>query len=491
MANFTPYLTLAWILVVLCLFPVFKQHRAVLVAVLLGLLFLPEVGSQGGGERGVAPLALGPLHFTKDLAVNYALLFAVLAYDWRRVASFRPRWIDVPLAVWCLCPLASALTNDPPPDGSWAVRDGLSQSWQLTMTWGVPYLLGRLYFTDVRALRDLALGAVIAAAVYAPLCLLEVRLSPQLHSLVYGFSQHSFVQTIRYDGYRPMVFFKHGLTLSLWMTAALVLGGWIWWAGQRKAPADRGSRPGVWLGWSLLLLLPTVVLLKSTGALALGLLGTAALCLSRVWPSRVWLVLLVVAAPLYVAVRTSAGWSGEGVVEAVSENLGADRAQSLDFRLRNEDRLIGRALERPVFGWGGWGRARVFDERGRDTTVTDGLWIIALGDRGFVGLAAVGAVLLLPAVRFVVLFKPESWSRGDVAPLAACAVVLVLWGLDSLMNAGFNHFYLILAGSLAGLNPATVRGAVARAPARRRRRRVRGGVLGVPVTVPSAEVMVR
>src|SRR5262249_6438367 len=154
------------------------------------------------------------------------------------------------------------------------------------------------------------------------------------------------------------------------------------------------------LGWLVALLLPTVVLLKSTGALVLGLAGWGALCLMKVWPSRLWLLLLVAVPPLYVAGRTSGSWEGGGVVRDVKENLGSDRAQSLEFRLHNEDRLVKRALERPAFGWGGWGRARIFDEDGKDTTVTDGLWIIALGDRGFTGLVALGAALLLPAVRF-------------------------------------------------------------------------------------------
>src|SRR5262249_44817660 len=161
-----------------------------------------------------------------------------------------------------LCPIASALTNDPPPDGSWALRDGLSQALQQTVTWGIPYLLGRVYFTDYRALRELALGAVLAAVVYIPLCLFEVRMSRQLARVGYGYTQHVFAQTIRFDGFRPMVFFKHGLTLALWMVCALLVAGWLWWTGRPASERSAPSRIEAGMGWFALLLLPTVVLLK-------------------------------------------------------------------------------------------------------------------------------------------------------------------------------------------------------------------------------------
>src|SRR5262245_38969050 len=113
MANFSPYLLVAWVLVVLVAFPAFQKHRAVIAGLLVGLLYLPEVGSQGGYLANVFPVDFGPLKFTKDLTVNYALLFAVLIYDSERVLTFRPSWFDLPLLVWCACPVVSAFANEP------------------------------------------------------------------------------------------------------------------------------------------------------------------------------------------------------------------------------------------------------------------------------------------------------------------------------------------------------------------------------------------
>jgi hypothetical protein len=69
-------------------------------------------------------------------------------------------------------------------------------------------------------------------------------------------------------------------------------------------------------------------------------------------------------------------------------------AQSLEFRFACEKLLIVKAIERPVFGWGGWSRSDVyFDEGEADANQkvpTDGLWIVALGTKAFVGLAVLG-----------------------------------------------------------------------------------------------------
>ena len=135
---------------------------------------------------------------------------------------------------------------------------------------------------------------------------------------------------------------------------------------------------------------------------------------------------------------------------------------------------MARALENPVFGWGGWGRSRVHDAAGKEATVADGLWIIALGERGFVGLVALGLTLLLPAARFAWLYPPRRWSEPAVAPAAAAAVLLALYAIDCLMNAMVNPVYLLAAGGLAGLTcpnvpPPTGAGAGVAAPARGRR----------------------
>ena len=71
-----------------------------------------------------------------------------------------------------------------------------------------------------------------------------------------------------------------------------------------------------------------------------------------------WCLLCV--APLFYAVRTTNLWSGESAVELARLLVGEARADSLDYRFENDDFLIAKALQQPIFGWGGWSRNRVY-----------------------------------------------------------------------------------------------------------------------------------
>ena len=100
-----------------------------------------------------------------------------------------------------------------------------------TVTWGIPYFLGRIYFNDLQGLRELSVAIFIGGLIYVPFCLYEIRFSPQLHRLLYGYHQHDFSQTFRFGGYRPMVFMQHGLMVGMWMGMATLAGIWLAWTG--------------------------------------------------------------------------------------------------------------------------------------------------------------------------------------------------------------------------------------------------------------------
>lgn len=444
MSAFVPYVPLIWLVAVVAVFPSFgRPHRALLFIIFSGTLFLPEAMPDH--------IALGPFHFGKYHAISYAALLGALVYDSGRLLSGRLGWVDVPIVIWCLCPLPSVLTNDPPPDGSSVTRDAIAQVWTQTVTFGIPYLLGRRYFSDRAALWDLALAVVIAATVYVPLCLIEVRLSPQLHYWIYGYSQHDFAQTMRFGGYRPMVFLQHGLALGMFMTSACLIATWMWWSGAFGGVGRNRAGAGMGLSYLPLILASTTVLLKSMGAVSLGVVGATVLWFGRATGSRWWLLLLAAVPIVYVSVRVTGEWSGEALVQGIAENISEDRAASLQTRLKSENVLAQRALEQPTFGWSGWGRSLVIDdETHKMMAIPDGYWIIVFGTRGLVGLCALGGVLLVPVIRFAWLVPPTRWSDCTVAPAAACAVVLALWTIDSLLNAMALPVYFVISGSLAG-----------------------------------------
>jgi O-antigen ligase len=208
-------------------------------------------------------------------------------------------------------------------------------------------------------------------------------------------------------------------------------------------------------GWLLLVLTAITILTKSTGALGLGVVGAVVLfSLFRV-PTRLLLALLVLAAPCYVAARTTGRWTAADLVPVV-EKLGEDRAGSFRFRLINEDRLMVRAFDGPTFGWGGWGRNYDQDRFGRNVTIPDGLWIATLGERGIPGLVVLHLALLLPVVRFLWTQPVSTWASARCAAATACAVVVTLYVADNLMNNMHNPVFIMMAGALAGLSRRSV-----------------------------------
>ena len=133
-----------------------------------------------------------------------------------------------------------------------------------------------------------------------------------------------------------------------------------------------------------------------------------------------------------------------------------ERIQSLQYRFSNEEILKKRAKERAIFGWGGWGRNRVFDYNPDgflvDVSTTDSLWIITFGKNGIVGLISVFASIFIPAISFTLLcFPAQTWSNYKVASAAAIAVITVLYAFDCLLNNQFNPVFILATGGIAGL----------------------------------------
>ena len=127
--------------------------------------------------------------------------------------------------------------------------------------------------------------------------------------------------------------------------------------------------------------------------------------------------------------------------------------------------LADHALKRPVFGWGGFGRGRVtFTEENKNEAPTDGLWIITLGAKGFVGLVLNYLILGLPIALFLRRFPAKSWTNPRVGMAALAAVLLGVYIIDCLLNAFVNIIYITLAGGLIGLDPRQIRGPTVPAP---------------------------
>ncbi len=453
MTALVPISLIGWLPIVLVMFLILPPRRAVVLAFIAAWLFLP-VNEDVLAEKGLPA-------YNKMTATCLGVLLGTLVFDNARLLSFRPKWYDLPILIWCLCPIASSLANS---DGipTNPLYDGLAEALKQTVTWGLAYLIGRIYFTNLAALRDLAIGILIGGLIYIPLCLFELKMSPQLHYLVYGSHPHAdFRQAMRGEGFRPTVFMGHGLMVASWMTSATLIGGWLWFTGALRRL--RGIHP-VWLVPPLFLV---ALASKSLASALLLFMGLGALFFAArrqiAWP----IVLMITVAPVYMGLRATGAWDGMNLVNLAEGTVGEKRAQSLYTRFSNENLLTEKAFERPVFGWAGWGRSRVYDRHGKDISITDGQWVIALGKNGLVGLTCLTLTILLPVWLTLKRFPVRVWTHPQVAAAAVLAVVLILYMIDNLLNAMINPVFMLVAGALAGQSAPAIGAAAARRRARR------------------------
>ena len=338
--------------------------------------------------------------------------------------------------------------------------DFVSAASEPILTVWIPFFLGRALYRRPDELAALFGIVVVAMLAYSPLVLFELKMSPQLHHLVYGFHQHEFFQTYRGGGWRPMVFTSHGLTLAQFVLFAAVCAVGLWRARRRAL----GVASGPAAAYLALLLLS----LKSLGAVLYGALVMPAVAFMR--PRRQLRLALVVAllVSLYPLLRGVDLFPTHALLEAAGW-VSPDRRESLAFRFDNEEILLTHARERLWLGWGLFGRHRVRDPlTGQDTSITDGFWIISLGSTGVLGLACTLGLLLAPIGQANLALR--RWrSPRDRVLVAVLAWLVAISAVNLLPNADFSPFILLLAGALSGVSEAALR-------ASRPRDRLRDGV---------------
>lgn len=436
----TPQAQLAmilWLPIILYFFTRYPPRTAVMVSFLGGLMFLPQRGA--GFSLPIIP------DYKGMAATCYGIMLAMAIYDPERFSFLRVGWTDIPMVCWCVSAFFSSMSN------GLGAYDGFNESLGTIVIWGLPYFLGRLYFNNLDTLKELAIGILKGVLIYVPLCIWEGRMSPNLHLMVYGYWAHpsGLLQAIRYGGFRPNVFMQHGLMVGHWVMTGTLIGIWLWQAGVVKEVWGKPMKTLVWV------MLFTVVWNRSTGAYGLMLLGLLILFVAKNLQTSLPVLLVIFGLSYYLYAGVTGTFAGDEIVQWISDHISPERAQSLDFRFVNEELLAAKARERIVFGWGGWGRNRVYDYDWKgdlvDISVTDSMWIIAFGTRGVFGLASVAGSLLLPAAVFCFRYPASTWLKPRVAPAASMAVAVVLFMFDSVLNDMFNPIFPLISGGLSAL----------------------------------------
>lgn len=404
------------------------RHKAILATMLVGFLFLPSVQVDLGGA----------LFWNRTSAPFFVILVGVIFRDGALLSELRFRRFDIPMLVWCLVPIASSVT------AGFGAYDGLSQAFYQAIQWGGPYFLGRLHFRTKEQLYDLARFIFIGGLIYIPLCLFEVRMSPMLHNTFYGFHQHDFAQTIRGSLYRPMVFLQHGLMVAMWVGMTTYLG----WVLTKVGGGIRflGVSAKFWPP----IMMASLLLMQSFGAMLLVGTAVGLTSLSRATQGKT-LLLVLAFIPAAWSLTRSTGILPSSAIPDVASVIEADRANSLDFRLDAEDRLINHAWKQALFGWSPGGFNRTADAPGkRGQVVADGLWIISFAAFGFVGLAA---MLLFHLVPFLIVLREVPPRRWESEPLTwvigSMGIIIAIISVDNLMNSMVNPLFLVMMGALS------------------------------------------
>jgi hypothetical protein len=304
----------------------------------------------------------------------------------------------------------------------------------------VPTYIGSRFLSTDNARALLLKALPTAMLVYSLPMLFEIRMSPQLHRWVYGYFPHeSFAQQIRDGGFRPVVFFSHGLALALF-TALALLATLVLVRTRSRIFGQRAGLVATYLGGLLLLC-------KSLGPLIYPALLAPLILFMR---PRTWVIIGCVASVfvcVYPFLRTN-GLSPIQLVSNVASAVSADRNKSFQTRVENEEQLLAKANEKPLLGWGAMGRNRIFDKwTGQDISVTDGGWIIQYGAFGWFGYLSMFGLLAVAQFRALRAMDKEVTPANLVR--GGLALILTVYVVDSIPNGSQISIIFLLAGSIA------------------------------------------
>jgi hypothetical protein len=298
------------------------------------------------------------------------------------------------------------------------------------------FFLGRMVLSSYEAQRIFLKTLVILAIGYSFLALWEVRMSPQLHIQIYGYFPSQFAQVMRGSGFRPAVFLGHGLPVAAFFASSVIAAAALFRDSKEKERV-------LWM-LAMVWLFAVLVLCKSLGALLITLV-LVPITLFLTTRLQLLAALCIVGIILIFPVLRSADLVPVDRIMDLAAEIDPARAASFKVRVVNEERLLEKAMERPVFGWGGWGRQRVYNENGVDITTTDGGWVIILGNGGWVRYIATFGLLCWPIVG---LF----FQRGSKVDPVCIGLMFILCAklIDLIPNSGILPIFWLVAGALSG-----------------------------------------
>ncbi len=431
---------LSWPVLALILFGICTLPNALIAVILVPYLFLPEAHSIN--LPGLPDL-------DKDIVISLGLALCLLANRGRlqkelQAQTFAPLYPFLGVMLWGFFALMmiggflTVLNNGEglrfgpryiPPAQAW---DAVSLSGQRFLVL-LPFWCAARYLAHPDMHRALLKSLAIAVVAYSVLMLVEIRFSPQLHNWIYGYHQHSFLQHIR-DGFRPKVFLEHGIWVGFLVFMAVISAAVMWrTTGQR-----------IW-GVTFLWIFAILAISENLAALTIAIILLGVLFVFKPRLQR-WFLLVTMLLILFFPALRQVQLVPTQTIVAWAVLVDEERAGSLAFRLRHEDALLERVMIKPITGWGGWGRSQVYDENGRDTTISEGRWILTLSRFGWIGYIALFGFLISPLVVLAL------GRRFGTIPPETMGLGLIATGnlIYMIPNATLTPVGLMVFGALAG-----------------------------------------
>lgn len=449
----TNLVILSYPLVAALFFQMMPFRHAVAATVVVGYVILPplrEISLPGLPNLGKS-----------SMPVFAALLLAPIFVNARaRSASVAPRGQSepslVPLAGWlpknplvrsclvvlALIPIATYATNTQPVIDvnrfSQALRPyDIVVMMNVLLGTCVPFVIARRYLHDDASHRAILLVLAIVGLVLSLATLFEIRMSPRLNIMVYGYFPHDWRQHLRSGGFRPVVFFSHALQLAVFLCMAAI-------AVIAYFRATEGERRALFFIAAIFL----IVVLFLSRSFGIALIAAVFVPLAFILPLRA-MVGFAAFCGLFVTLypaMNALGFNPLSALLPVLEVLRPDRVHSYAFRLEEGRQILEHVAGKPLFGWGIYSRWEATDPRGGTGTVPDAMWLLILPRYGWLGYFAFYGLIFLP----LLLLWKSSKVQAPSAAIAGLALVLAANAVDLIPNSSVTPITLMLAGAIMG-----------------------------------------
>ncbi|UAK25110.1 hypothetical protein [Sphingomonas nostoxanthinifaciens] len=427
-------------------FVLMPVRRALLAVFLGGWLLLPVGHYPPSAPIGRLTWWVTGVAVPSDMLVTKAWISALvtllggLVRDFATVRRWRPAPIDAGMAAWCVWPLVDGLTVATPSPSPWIA------SLYVSGVWGLPWLIGRIWFGGRTNGRALLRGLAVAGVACLPIALMEGGQRAFLYDAIYGNHPFQADGVARYLGFRPLGFFEHGNQYGIWVALCALAA--LWTAAARRDRSDVTT-------WRIVGGVAAAIALasQSVGAILLLLIGLAILACWRlrfIKPAVVALAILIVAAgavhlsgvvPLQtIARQTSAGQRTLAFFRAAGR-------QSFLWRFSQDTRTLPAMKAAPLRGAANWGWFAPFNTR------PWGLAMLIIGQYGLIGFGLLFGTLAAAALGAMLRLRVASvWARDAAALPLALIVMLAL--ADAILNSFFFFPAVLAAGAIAVRPPS-------------------------------------